>query len=60
MSFSEFFARVKRYNENATVIFDRAEPIGQVTDLVMPRRHWFGRARGKNARSHQATEPHHP
>jgi hypothetical protein len=43
MSFSQFFARMKRYNENATVIFDRAEPIGQATDLVMPRRRWFRR-----------------
>ena len=41
MSFSEFFARVRRYNENAAVIFDRAEPIGQATDLVMPRRRWL-------------------
>ena len=48
MSLSEFFAKVKRYNENAAVIFDRAEPIGQATDLVMPRRRWFRRERSKN------------
>jgi hypothetical protein len=41
MSFSEFFARLRRYNENAAVIFDHAEPIGQATDLVMPRRRWL-------------------
>lgn len=41
MSFSEFIARVKRYDKNATVIFDRAEPIGQATDLVLPERRWF-------------------
>ena len=43
MSFSDFFANLRRYNENAVVIFDRAEPIGRATDLVMPRRRWFGR-----------------
>jgi hypothetical protein len=43
MSFSELFANVRRYNHNATVIFDREEPIGRATDLVMPRRRWFGR-----------------
>ena len=42
MSFSDFFAFVRRYNQNATVIFDREEPIGHATDLVMPRRRWFG------------------
>jgi hypothetical protein len=48
MNFSQFFASVKRYNENATVIFDQAEPVGQPTDLVMPRRRWFRRARRKD------------
>jgi hypothetical protein len=43
MSFSDFFADVKRYDENAAVIFDRNEPIGQATDLVMPRKRWFRR-----------------
>jgi hypothetical protein len=47
MNFSKFFANVKRYNENATVIFDHAEPVGQPTDLVMPRRRWFRRAQRK-------------
>jgi len=41
MSFSDFIAKVKRYDQNATVIFDRAEPIGQATDLVLPGRRWF-------------------
>jgi hypothetical protein len=48
MNFSQFFASVKRYNENAAVIFDHAEPVGQATDLVMPRRRWFRRARRKD------------
>lgn len=47
MNFSKFFADVKRYNENAAVIFDHAEPVGQPTDLVMPRRRWFRRAQRK-------------
>jgi hypothetical protein len=47
MSFSEMLAWIKRHDENAAVIFDRAEPIGQPTDLVMPRRRWFGRKRTK-------------
>lgn len=47
MSFAEFFALVRRYNQNATVIFDREEPVGRATDLVMPHRRWFGRRRAK-------------
>ena len=43
MSFSKLWANVRRYNDNATVIFDREEPIGRATDLVMPRRRWFRR-----------------
>ena len=55
MSFSQFFASVKRYNENAAVIFDRAEPIGRATDLVMPRRRWFRRDRRKDLPLSQST-----
>jgi hypothetical protein len=29
MRLAEFFAKVKRYDEHATVIFDRHEPIGR-------------------------------
>jgi hypothetical protein len=43
MSVTDFFARLRRYDENACVIFDRAEPIGQPTDLVLPYRRWFRR-----------------
>ena len=43
MSFSDLFADVKRYDQNAAVIFDRDEPIGWATDLVMPRKRWFRR-----------------
>jgi len=38
-------ARLKRYQKNAEAIFDTEEPIGTPTDLVMPRRHWFGRGK---------------
>ena len=43
MSLSDLFAKMKRYDQNATVIFDRAERIGQATDLVLPDRRWFNR-----------------
>jgi hypothetical protein len=38
-------ARIKRYQKNAEIIFDADEPIGAPTDLVMPRRRWFGRTK---------------
>jgi hypothetical protein len=54
MSFPELLAWIKRHDEDAAVIFDRAEPIGQPTDLVMPYRRWFGRKRSKiSAPSHR-------
>jgi hypothetical protein len=56
MSFSDFFAKVKRYDQNANVIFDRAEPIGNATDLVLPDRRWFNRrARRKIVRTIEST-----
>jgi hypothetical protein len=39
----ELFARVKFAPRDAEAIFDRDEPVGRPTDLVMPRRRWFGR-----------------
>lgn len=55
MSFSEFFAKMRRYDQNATVIFDRSEPIGRPTDLVMPDRRWFNRgARRKLVRTNES------
>ncbi len=41
MSFSDLIARMKQFDKNGEVIFDREEPIGMATDLVMPRRRWF-------------------
>jgi len=43
MSLDEFFTRIRRYDQNAETIFDRDEPIGRPTDLVLPwrrRRGW--------------------
>jgi hypothetical protein len=55
MSFSDFFTRLKSYDQNATIIFDRDEPIGQATDLVLPDRRWFNRrARRKLGRTVEA------
>jgi len=43
MSLTEFVAKLRRYDQNAKVIFDEEEPIGQPTDLVMPHKPWFKR-----------------
>lgn len=41
MSFADLLARIKLSEKDGEVIFDRYEPIGRPTDLVMPRRRWF-------------------
>ncbi|MDQ2919979.1 MAG: hypothetical protein M3R10_08905 [Verrucomicrobiota bacterium] len=41
MSFADLFARMKLSQKDAEIIFDRHEPIGEPTDMVMPRRRWF-------------------
>jgi hypothetical protein len=50
MSLAELFAKVKRYDEHAAVIFDRHEPIGHPTDLVLPPSRWslFRRRKAAN------------
>lgn len=45
MSWTDFLTNLKRYDQNAAVIFDEEEPIGRPTDLVMPRKRWFRRRR---------------
>ena len=45
MSWTDFLARIKQYERNAAVIFDEEEPIGQPTDLVLPNKRWFRRAK---------------
>ncbi len=44
--FADLFKRVQLSPRDAEVIFDRDEPIGRPTDLVMPRRQWFRRHQG--------------
>jgi len=47
MSFlTGLFARVKLAPHDAAVIFDRDEPVGQPTDLVLRGRRWFRRTKG--------------
>jgi hypothetical protein len=49
MSFSDLITKMKQFDKNAEVIFDREEPIGMTTDLVMPRRRGFRRAKSGSA-----------
>ena len=41
--FPSLLGRLKLAPRDAEVIFDRDEPVGQPTDLVMPGRRWFRR-----------------
>ncbi len=55
MTLTDFFSRMTLSRKDAEVIFDRDEPVGQPTDLVMPpRRRWFRR---KNAADKRAKQP---
>jgi hypothetical protein len=51
MSLAGLREKMKRSKQNAEVIFDREEPVGKPTDLVMPRKRWFRKAKD------QATQP---
>ena len=55
MIFARLFSKLKLRAEDAEVIFDRDEPVGRPTDLVLPRRRWFGRNKQRPDRSHGAT-----
>jgi hypothetical protein len=55
MTLAEFFAKMKLNQNDAAVIFDRDEPVGRPTDVVMPRRYWFRRKRGDKAASDLTT-----
>ena len=46
--FADLFTRLRLAPNDAEVIFDRDEPVGQATDLVMPRRRWFRRSEEAN------------
>jgi hypothetical protein len=45
MTLANFFAKMKLSQKDAEVIFDRNEPVGKSTDLVMPWRPLFRRRR---------------
>lgn len=45
---ADLFARVKLAPRDAEVIFDRDEPVGHPTDVVLPRRRWFRRVKETN------------
>lgn len=51
MTLAQFFSKMKLNPKDAEVIFDRDEPVGQRTDVVMPRRYWFRRNRANKAAS---------
>jgi hypothetical protein len=59
MSLSEFFAKLKRYDQNANVIFDDEEPIGRATDLVMPHKRWLKRPVSHRQREGKISPPVH-
>ncbi len=59
MSWTDFLNHLRRYEQNAAVIFDAGEPIGRPTDLVMPRRRWFKRREQRNAPANSKTAPKH-
>ena len=44
MSLARLFNKMQLSQADAEVIFDRDEPVGQPTDVVMPRRRWFRRS----------------
>ena len=54
MTLTDFFSKMTLSRKDAEVIFDRDEPVGQPTDLVMPRRRWFRR---KDAADRRAQQP---
>ncbi len=51
MTLTDFFRKLKLSQKDAEVIFDRDEPVGKSTDLVMPRRPLFRRRKA----AHPAT-----
>ncbi len=52
MSLTDLFSRMQLSQKDAEIIFDRDEPIGQPTDMVMPRRRWF--RRNRTPKSHES------
>lgn len=58
MTLTEFFSKMKLSPKDAEVIFDRDEPIGRPTDLVMPRRRWLRRSKTAAKAAKQASQTH--
>jgi hypothetical protein len=59
MSLANFIARMKRFEKDAELIFDREEPIGRATDLVLPRRRWFSNKHSASALNSPREEMKH-
>jgi hypothetical protein len=63
MSISDLLSRLTLSQKDAEVIFDRDEPVGMPTDLVLPyvRRRWFRRVKSSEAavsrRTHSSSKP---
>lgn len=49
MSFASFISKLRLSPRDAEVIFDRTEPVGEPSDLVLPSRRWFRRQANVNA-----------
>jgi hypothetical protein len=49
MMLTNFFTKLKLSQKDAEVIFDRDEPVGKSTDLVMPWRPLFRRRKASKA-----------
>lgn len=47
MNLTDFFSRLTLEPRDAEAIFDRDEPVGRPTDMVMPARRWFRRRHHK-------------
>jgi hypothetical protein len=54
MNLTDLLADLRRHDKDAMAIFDLSEPVGRPTDLVMPRRRFLDRFRGKKSSSRAA------
>ena len=58
MTLTDFFSKMTLSRKDAEVIFDRDEPVGQPTDLVMPRRRWFRRKKPVERQLSRSSQTH--
>ena len=56
MRLAGLLAKLKLSQKDAEVIFDRDEPVGAATDLVMPRRRWLRRKQKESDKFHERRE----